>query len=41
MLLISKVLCLSIIAALQNRAGHYNFALWFLLPSFFLLFFLA
>jgi len=25
--------------ALQNRAGHYIFALWFLLPSFFLLLF--
>jgi len=30
-----------IMAALWNRAGHYIFALWFLLLSFFLLFFLA
>jgi len=37
----TKVGIIIIMAALWNRAGHYIFALWFLLLSICLLFFLA
>ena len=39
MCLVWVIICLEIMAALWNRAGHYIFALWFLLSFF--LFFLA
>jgi len=38
---VCNVTVLLVMTALRSRCGHYNFAVWFLLSSFYFFFFLA